>query len=128
MLSMSVRTALKQAIVQNINGMEPELSVMTLDPGLEQLLLQSIQGTDDGNAGIEPGLAETLFQSLKENVQQVELSGKPAVLIIAPILREWLARMVKHSIPSLHVLSYNEVPDDKQIKVVATLGDALPAA
>jgi len=128
MLSMSVRTALKQAIVQNINGMAPELSVMTLDPGLEQLLLQTIQGTDQGNAGIEPGLAETLFQSLKENVQQVELSGKPAVLIIAPVLREWLAKMVKHSIPSLHVLSYNEVPDDKQIKVVATLGEALPAA
>jgi len=128
MLTMSVRTALKQAIVQNINGMEPELSVMTLDPGLEQLLLQSIQGSDNGDAGIEPGLAETLFTSLKDNVQQVELSGKPAVLIIAPVLREWLARMVKHSIPSLHVLSYNEVPDDKQIKVVATLGEALPAA
>jgi flagellar biosynthesis protein FlhA len=128
MLTMAVRSALKQAIVQNINGMDPELVVMTLDPGLEQLLLQSIQGSDGGDAGIEPGLADTLFQSLRENVQQVELSGKPAVLIISPVLREWLAKLVKHSIPTLHVLSYNEVPDDKQIKVVATLGEALPAA
>jgi flagellar biosynthesis protein FlhA len=128
MLTMAVRTALKQAIVQNINGMDPELVVMTLDPGLEQLLLQSIQGSEGGEAGIEPGLADTLFQSLRENVQQVELSGKPAVLIISPVLREWLAKLVKHSIPTLHVLSYNEVPDDKQIKVVATLGEALPAA
>jgi flagellar biosynthesis protein FlhA len=91
-------------------------------------LLQSIQGSDGSDAGIEPGLADTLFQSLRENVQQVELSGKPAVLIISPVLREWLAKLVKHSIPTLHVLSYNEVPDDKQIKVVATLGEALPAA
>ncbi len=128
MLTMAVRTALKQAIVQNINGMEAELAVMTLDPGLEQLLLQSIQGTDGGDAGIEPGLADTLFQSLKNNVQQVEVSGKPAVLIVSPVLREWLAKLVKHSIPTLHVLSYHEVPDDKQIKVVATLGEALPAA
>ncbi len=128
MLTMAVRAALKQAIVQNINGMDPELVVMTLDPGLEQLLLQSIQGSEGGDAGIEPGLAETLFQSLRDNVQQVELSGKPAVLIISPMLREWLAKMVKHSIPSLHVLSYNEVPDDKQIKVIATLGETLPAA
>ena len=128
MLTMTVRTALKQAIVQNINGMEPELAVMTIDPGLEQLLLQNIQGTDGSDAGIEPGLAETLFQSLRENVQQIEMSGKPCVLIIAPVLREWLAKMVKHTIPSLHVLSYNEVPDNKQIKVVATLGEALPAA
>jgi len=123
-----VRTALKHSIVQNINGMEPELSVMTLDPGLEQLLLQNIQGVENGDAGIEPGLAETLFQSLKSNVQQIEVSGQPAVLIISPVLRAWLARMVRHSIPALHVLSYNEVPDDKQIKVVATLGEALPAA
>jgi len=127
-LNMAVRSALKQAIVQNINGLQHELSVMTLDPGLEQLLLQSVQGSDNGDVGIEPGLAETLFQSLKDNVQQVEMSGQPAVLIIAPVLREWLARMVRHSIPSLHILSYNEVPDDKQIRVVATLGEALPAA
>jgi len=128
MLSSAVRTALKQSIVQNINGMEAELPVMTLDPGLEQLLLQSIQGVDGGDAGIEPGLTETLFQSLKDNTQQQEVAGKPAVLIIAPILRGWLARLVRHSIPGLHVLSYSEVPDDKQIKVVATIGEALPSA
>ncbi|NOY66342.1 MAG: flagellar biosynthesis protein FlhA [Gammaproteobacteria bacterium] len=128
MLTSAVRIALKQSIVQNINGMEAELSVMTLDPGMEQLLLQSIQGSENGDAGIEPGLAETLFQGLRNNVQQQEISGKPSILIISPILRTWLARMVKHSIPDLHVLSYNEVPDDKQIKVVATIGDALPSA
>jgi len=127
-LGSAVRTALKQSIVQNINGMGAELSVMTLDPGLEQILLQSIQGAEDGDAGIEPGLAETLFQKLKENVQQQEMAGQPSVLIISPMLRVWLARMVRHSIPGLHVLSYNEVPDDKQIKVVATIGEALPSA
>jgi len=128
MLSSAVRTALKQSIVQNINGMEAELSVMTLDPGLEQLLLQSIQGVENSDTGVEPGLAETLFQGLRDNVQQQEMSGKPSVLIISPVLRGWLAKMVRHSIPNLHVLSYNEVPDDKQIKVVATIGDALPSA
>ncbi len=127
-LSAYVRAALKQSIVQNINGLESELQVMTLDPELEQLLLQSIQGTEDGEAGIEPGLAETLFQSLKDNVQQREIAGQPAVLIIAPPLRPWLARMVRYSTPGLHVLSYNEVPDDKQIKVIATVGGALSAA
>jgi len=127
-LATAVREALKLAIVQNINGLEPELPVMALDPTLEQLLLQNIQGSESGGAGIEPGLAETLFNSLKENAQQLEISGQPAVLLVAPVLRSWLARMVRHSIPGLHVLAYNEVPDDKQIKVVATLGEALPAA
>jgi len=127
-LATAVREALKLAIVQNINGLEPELPVMALDPTLEQLLLQNIQGSESGGAGIEPGLAETLFSSLKDNAQQLEISGQPAVLLVAPVLRAWLTRMVRHSIPGLHVLAYNEVPDDKQIKVVATLGEALPAA
>jgi flagellar biosynthesis protein FlhA len=128
MLTGAVRSALKLSIVQNINGLAPELPVMTLDPGLEQLLQQGITNAQDGDAGIEPGLAETLFHSLKEHTQHLEAQGSPAVLIISPGLRPWLSRMVRHSIPSLHILSYNEIPDDKQIKVVATLGEALPAA
>ena len=127
-LTAAVRAALARSIVQNINGMAPELSVMTLDPSLEQILLQSVQGTDDGGAGIEPGLAEQLLGALQQNSRQLEMAGKPAVLLIAPGLRNWLARMVRHSIPTLNVLSYTEIPDNKQIKVMSTIGEQLPAA
>ena len=54
--------------------------------------------------------------------------SRKAILLVTPPIRPWLAKLVRHSIPGLHVLSYSEVPDDKQIKVVATLGEALPAA
>ncbi|MDA3878392.1 MAG: flagellar biosynthesis protein FlhA [Halothiobacillus sp.] len=121
-----VRIALGRMIVQHINGLTPSLPVITLDPQLEQLLLGSTQrGAESGQAtpGIEPGLAERLHQSLRDAAEKQEQAGLPAVLLVAPQIRSWLARMVRYSIRQLHVLSYNEVPDNKDIKVVASVGN-----
>jgi flagellar biosynthesis protein FlhA len=123
-LTVNVREALGRMIVQNVCGMAPELPVMTLDPQLERLLLDAVQGAGDSAAGFEPGLAERLQRTLAENAQRQEMAGRPAVLLTAPQLRRWLYRLTRHSIPSLQVLSYNEVPDDKQVRIVANVGQA----
>ena len=119
-LTTAVRTSLGRMIVQQINGMEAELSVITLDPNLEQLLHQAVQA--DGVGGVEPGLAERLFSALQESVQKQEAMGQSAVLLVSGLIRTMLARFVRHTIPNLHVLSYNEIPSDKQIRIVATVG------
>ena len=125
-LTAAARVALGRSIVQHINGMAPELPVIALEPALEQILLQSIQGGSEGGAGFEPGLADQMHRALAERAQQQEMQGKPAVLLVAPPIRQWLSRLVRHSIPALHVLAYNEVPDNKQIKVVSTVGQRAP--
>lgn len=125
-LTETVRIALGRMIVQHINGLTANLPVITLDPQLEQLLLNSTQRTGDNSAGtpgIEPGLAERLHQSLRDAAEKQEQAGQPAILLVAPQIRVWLARMVRYSIRQLHVLSYNEVPDNKEIKVVASVGN-----
>ena len=119
-LTTAVRTSLGRMIVQQINGMAAELSVITLDPNLEQLLHQAVQA--DGVGGVEPGLAERLFTALQESVQKQEAMGQSAVLLVSGLIRTMLARFVRHTIPNLHVLSYNEIPSDKQIRIVATVG------
>jgi len=121
-LTASVRQALSRSILQHINGLEEELPVITLDPSLEQLLLQTVQASGSHEAGFEPGLAEKMNSSLLDAAQRQEMAGQPAVLLVAPQLRALLARFARRSISNLHVLSYNEVPDNKQIKVVATVG------
>ena len=123
-LTASVRVALGRSITQQINGMALELPVITLDPALEQLLHQTLQGNDGVAMGIEPGLAERIHSSLQKATQEQEQSGLPAVLLVSAILRPMLSRFVRHTIPALHVLSYNEIPSDKQIKIVATVGKA----
>jgi len=122
MLTAAVRTTLSRMIYQKINGMEDLLPAMTLEPNLEQLLQQSVQGAQDGAPGIEPGLAENMLVSLQEQTRRQELSGEPAVLLVSPVLRRWLAQFVRGSVPGLNVLSYNEVPRTKQIKIIATIG------
>ena len=123
-LTAVVRAALSRSIVQKINGMETELPVITLDLGLERLLQQTVQ---HGEGGVEPGLADQLQSALIDQVRRREGVGEPAVLLVAPALRNWLARLIRQSAPGLHVLSYGEIPNNKQIKVVSTVGQSLPA-
>jgi flagellar biosynthesis protein FlhA len=123
-LTAAVRVALGRSIVQQITGLGSDLPVMTLDPGLEQLLQQGMAGGPEQAAGFEPGLADRLLQSLADHTQHLEAAGHTAILLVSAPIRALLARFVKHSIPSLHVLSFNEIPDNKQIKILSTVGVA----
>ncbi len=121
-LTSAVRAALGRSIVHEINGVQVEIPVITLEPSLEQILHKSLQTASDGGAGLEPGLAEQMHQSLEESAQRMEMEGQAAILLVSSFIRPWLARFVRHSIPGLHVLAYNEIPQDRQIRVVATVG------
>ncbi|MFV0449033.1 MAG: flagellar biosynthesis protein FlhA [Vibrio sp.] len=122
-LTAAVRISLKRLIVQEINGIEPELPVITLIPELEQILHQTMQASGGESAGIEPGLAERLQMALSHATQEQELKGEPAVLLTSGVLRSTLAKFVKNTIPSLRVLSYQEIPDEKQIRIVQAVGN-----
>ncbi|WP_245837148.1 flagellar biosynthesis protein FlhA [Paraferrimonas sedimenticola] len=121
-LQAAVRIALKRMIVQEISGPEQEIPVITLAPELEQILHQSMQASGGDGPNIEPGLAEKMQQSLLEASQNQEMLGQPAILLTSGMLRSTLSRFTKHTIPSLRVISYQEVPDEKQIKIVAAVG------
>ncbi|MBS7690045.1 flagellar biosynthesis protein FlhA [Pseudomonas lalucatii] len=121
----AVRVALARAIVQSIVGLEPELPVITLEPRLEQILLSSLQkagqGSEDGIL-LEPGMAEKLQRSLVEAAQRQEMLGKPVILLVAGPIRAMLARFARLAVASMHVLAYQEIPDNKQVTIVATVG------
>lgn len=121
----AVRVALARAIVQSIVGLEPELPVITLEPRLEQILLSSLQKAGQGSEEgilLEPGMAEKLQRSLVEAAQRQEMLGKPVILLVAGPVRAMLSRFARLSVPSIHVLAYQEIPDNKQVTIVATVG------
>ncbi len=121
-LTIHVRAALGRSIVQQLAGTSDELKVITLEPTLEQLLLQAAQGSPDGQLAIEPSLAERLHSTLKEEVQKVEMEGDSAILLVAPQIRAQLARLFKFSLPNINVLAYSEIPENRKISVVANIG------
>lgn len=118
----ALRIALKRLIVQEITNGSLEIPVITLAPELEQILHKSLQAGGEDGAGIEPGLAEKLQESLSEACQQQEAAGEPAVLLTSGMLRPVLSKFLKQAVSGLHVLSYQEIPDDKQIKIVSSVG------
>lgn len=121
-LTMHVRAALGRSIIQDIISADEELKVITLEPGLEQLLLQATQGSPEGQLAIEPSLAERLHTTLKEEAQKLEMGGQAPVLLVAPQIRAQLARLFRFSLSNLHILAYSEVPENRQISVVANVG------
>ncbi|HEY4968456.1 MAG TPA: flagellar biosynthesis protein FlhA [Steroidobacteraceae bacterium] len=118
----AVRIALGRSIVQNVGGLRQELPVITLDPGLEQLLQDSMASGTDAAPGFEPGLADRIQTALADSTRRQEAAGEPAVLLVAPKIRPWIARLMRHSTPSLAVLAYNEIPENRRIRVIAAVG------
>jgi len=116
-----VRIALGRSIVQNIGGLRDELPVITLDPGLEQLLQDSMAGGGD-SPGFEPSLADRVQTALSDSTRRQEAAGEPAVLLVAPKIRPWVARLMRYTTPTLSVLAYNEIPENRRIRVIAAVG------
>jgi len=121
-LTAAVRPKLGRMIVQGLVDINDSLPVMTLNPTLEQMLHNVLQ-QNSNNQGlvIEPQLAEGLFKSLSQNAEEIENQGQPAVLVVSPAIRPWLAKLIRNRLSDITVLSYSEIPDDQSIKVVATI-------
>lgn len=124
-LTAAVRVAISRLIVQTINGSDPEIPVITMDPQLEQLLLNSVQQSQQaGESGmvLEPGMAERLQNSLVSAAQKQEMMGQPSILLVAAPVRPLMSKFVRYSEQLIHVLSYQEIPENKKITIVATVG------
>jgi flagellar biosynthesis protein FlhA len=121
-LTAAVRVALARSIVQQVVGPAGDIPVIVLEPGLERLLQQTLASAGDDGAGVEPGMLEQLQSAMQETAHQQEMSGQESVLLVAAAIRPWMAKFARHSVPGMRVLSYNEIPDNRQIKVISTIG------
>ncbi|HCI13424.1 MAG: flagellar biosynthesis protein FlhA [Gallionellales bacterium GWA2_60_142] len=116
-----VRVALGPAIVQQFYPSSQELQVIGMDKELEYILMQAMQSSQNG-IGIEPGLADTVLRETRAAADQQEQMGLPTVMLVPTQLRDLLARFLKRAVPSIRVISHDEVPDFKTIRVTAMVG------
>ncbi|EKB3552199.1 flagellar biosynthesis protein FlhA [Vibrio parahaemolyticus] len=128
LLAADVRCALKRTLVNLIAGQKPELNVYALSDELEQMLLTSLQHAQASGTvvldsfPIEPNILGQFQQNLPLIRQQLKQQGLPPILLVMPQLRPLLARYARTFTQGLAVLSYNEIPENKQINVVGNLG------
>ena len=115
------RIALGRMIIQQYALHGDELSVMTLNPELEQVLHATVRRGQGGNIPVEPELAEGLLRSVGRAAQDEMNSDRPAILVTSPTLRPWLSRILRPRIPGLSVLSYSELPEDTNLRVTTSI-------
>jgi flagellar biosynthesis protein FlhA len=121
-LTAQVRIALGRAIVQQLYPGSADMQVMALEPSLERLLGQAVQGSGGDASAIEPGLADTLLRETAAAAQRQEDVGLPAVLLVPGQLRWLLSRFLRRAWPALKVLANGEVPESKTIRVTTVIG------
>ncbi|MGC2164646.1 MAG: flagellar biosynthesis protein FlhA [Gallionella sp.] len=120
-LTALVRVALGPAIVQQFYPSAQELQVIGMDKELEYILMQAMQSSQTG-IGIEPGLADTVLRETRAAAKQQEQLGLPTVMLVPSQLRDLLARFLKRAVPNIRVISHDEVPDFKTIRVTSMVG------
>ncbi|MES2554024.1 MAG: FHIPEP family type III secretion protein, partial [Pseudomonadota bacterium] len=121
-LTALVRVQLGRAIVQQLFPIGNEVSVMSLDHNLERILMQALHTNNTNGSAIEPGLAETLSRQTEVAAKQQEQMGMTPVLLVAGPLRAALSKFLRRAVPHLRVLSHEELPDSKTIRVTSLIG------
>ena len=120
----AARIALGPILIQRVSSPKDELSVVTIDAGLEQLMIQNVRQSGRDSAPIEPGLARKLMEAFEEQNQSLGKLGKTLVLITSPALRRDLSALVRQVAPDGLVLSFKELPENKRVNVIAVIGAA----
>lgn len=114
-----VRQALARQILQQLLGQDKNLPVLTLEPKLEQQILDSIQPSDFGSyLTLDPRILQELMQSLNREIEKMMLKGYNPVLVCAPVVRINLKRVTERQLPQLIVLSYNELVHGVEVQAV----------
>lgn len=118
----ATRVALKGIIVQSLLPDVQDIECAILDPNLEQILLQTLQTQGKDAFVMEPVLADAIRRDVTTfTAERAQLNKKAIVMVCAP-LRLLMARFFGQPSQSVHFLSFAEVPDNKNVKVIKSIG------
>jgi flagellar biosynthesis protein FlhA len=117
-----VRQALKRNITRHYAGEDSRISVVTLDPGLEEYLRDSLQQSDFGSyLVVDPNRAQTMVKQINHHLENMSARGQNLVILCAPILRIYLKKLLDKFIPGVAVVSYNEIETSVELDVVGMI-------
>jgi flagellar biosynthesis protein FlhA len=93
--------------------------ILTLDPTLEQMIIESVQRNDAGAyVSLEPQTTSSIINNLTKQIQKIAQIGKTPVILASPVVRLYFKRLTEQVFPGLVVLSYNELDPSLEIQAV----------
>lgn len=119
LLTEYVRNKLSRSIINPYIGEDGFLKLITMDPGVEDLLLQGVQKAEHGSyLSIDPKIADSIIASIKQEAEKAMSKNIQPILLTSPLIRRHLKKMVEYFIPSLMVLSQSELLSDIGFKSI----------
>jgi len=118
----SVRPAISGLLIQQIAPLNSPLPVITFSAELEQMIVNIAKQTGENGLILEANLIQKIVTAINSVMEKMQNENRKAVMITAPVIRRDLSHMLRQHIPSLDVLSFTELPDNKKIEVVANIG------
>ncbi|MGJ9417721.1 flagellar biosynthesis protein FlhA [Massilia sp. CMS3.1] len=130
LLAAEVRCALRRQIVSTMFGKKKDMPAFNLSAELENMLLGSLNQARQNGGGkvaldnypIDPQLLSQLQINMPVAREQMKGQHTPPLLLVLPQVRPLLARYAKLFAPGLNVLSYNEIPENREVSIVGTVG------
>ncbi|MFD0874131.1 flagellar biosynthesis protein FlhA [Massilia pinisoli] len=130
LLAAEVRCALRRQIVSGLYGKKKDMPAFNLSGELENMLLGSLNQARQNNGGkvvldnypIDPQLLSQLQLNMPVAREQMKQQHTPPLLLVLPQIRPLLARYARLFAPGLNVLSYNEIPENREVSIIGTVG------
>jgi flagellar biosynthesis protein FlhA len=130
LLAAEVRCALRRQIVTGLCGKKKDMPAFNLSGELENMLLGSLNQARQNNGGkvtldnypIDPQLLAQLQLNMPVAREQMKQQHLAPLLLVLPQVRPLLARYARLFAPGLHVLSYNEIPENREVSIIGTVG------
>lgn len=114
-----VRQSLKRAISNKYFANKDMTSVITLDPKVEQEIMNSVKQTEQGAyLALDPEYSTKIMESLQEQTSKLEELGHTPIIITSPIVRMYFKHLTREQFKNLQVLSYNEIDSDVELQSV----------
>ncbi len=121
-----LRADLGAMIVSRICGPNERLPVLTLDAGLENMIVGGMHDPTTGQPVIEPDLARGIGESIAAIMEERGPAAIPPALVVQPRARRALAALLRIRAPQCLVLSISELPPTQPIEVVSVIGGETP--
>lgn len=112
-----VRFSLARTICNQVVDEDRAVTVVTLDPQIEQLIASNVQKSVNGSfPAIDPDITTNLFKKLKETLDSVYFYNNQQIVLVSPNIRPVFRKLIEMAFPHLMVLSLNEIPNDVEIR------------
>ena len=121
-LAEAIRPTVSSLLIQQIAPLNNALPIITFSAELEQMIVNIAKQTGANGLILEGSLIQKIVSGINSVMEKMQTENRKAVMITAPVIRRDLSQMLRQHIPTLDILSFTELPDNKKIEVVANIG------